>query len=318
MYQRPQHVLSRFAQAGYRVYFFEEPLFEDTHKPYLRRRAEGSVSVMQPIVPSHLKRSAAVHVQRALLDTFLAQSSSEELILWYYTPMALEFSSHLRAIRVYDCMDELSLFAGAPAALRLLESELLERTDVVFTGGRSLYYNKRRLHGNVHCFPSAVDAAHFAPARRPDPAELKDVPHPRIGFYGVLDERLDTEFVRVLAGQLPEWHVVLVGPVVKIDPAALPQAPNIHYVGMQPYQALPAFLEHWDVAMLPFARNEATRFISPTKTLEYLAARKPVISTPIADVVDPYGTNGLVHIAANGSEAAQIVHRLRGRTPSAQ
>lgn len=258
-----------------------------------------------------------MHVLRGLLDTFLSINGPQD-ILWYYTPMALEFSAHVNATRVYDCMDELSMFAGAPPHLRAMEAQLLASSAVVFTGGKSLYYSKRRLHHNVYCFPSAVDALHFSGASRPEPEVLAGTPRPRIGFYGVIDERLDVAYVEELARNLREWTIVMVGPVVKIDPAVLPQAKNIVYAGMQPYEALPALLEHWDVAMLPFALNDATRYISPTKTLEYLAAGKPVVSSPIADVVDPYGKEGLVHIAASGAEAAEAARALleRGADPA--
>lgn len=297
------------------MYFFEEPLYEDATRAYLRTRCHGAITVLTPVVPAHLKRSASVHVQRALLDTF-AHTLDGEPLLWYYTPMAIEFSRHIRALRVYDCMDELSMFAGAPPPLRRNEAELLACADVVFTGGRSLFYSKRRLHRNVHCFPSGVDAAHFAAAGRAEPEALRGSARPRIGFYGVLDERLDTAFVEDVARLLPDWSVVLVGPVVKIDPETLPKLPNIHYAGMQPYEALPALLEHWDVAFLPFARNDATRFISPTKTLEYLAAGKPVISTAIADVVDPYGAAGVVSIAETPAQAAQAARGYLADPPS--
>lgn len=253
-----------------------------------------------------------MHVQRRLLDTFLADNGPQD-VLWYYTPIALEFSAHVNATRVYDCMDELSMFAGAPPHLRAMETQLLCSSAVVFTGGKSLYYSKRRLHHNVHCFPSAVDALHFSRASRAEPQVLAGTPRPRIGFYGVIDERLDIRYVDDLARDLPDWTVVMVGPIVKIDPAILPRANNIVYAGMQPYEALPALLEHWDVAMLPFALNDATRYISPTKTLEYLAAGKPVVSSAIADVVDPYGKQGLVQIASTGAEAAQAARALLAR-----
>lgn len=302
VYQRPQHLMSRFAQRGLAVHFFEEPIYEAGVRPHLRRRTDRGVQVVQPVLPPELRHDAT-RAQRELLDAYTGDWRGG-MLMWYYTPMALEFSRHLPGPRIYDCMDELSLFAGAPPQLRSLEEELLALSAVVFTGGRSLYYHKRRSHGNVHCFPSAVDADHFAARGHAEPEVLRGLRRPRIGFYGVIDERLDIPFVRSLAANLTDWEVVLAGPVVKIDPATLPQAPNLHYPGMQPYDALPALLQHWDVAFLPFARNDATRFISPTKTLEYLAARKPVISTPIADVVDPYGSEGLVEIATTGEEAA--------------
>jgi UDP-galactopyranose mutase len=197
---------------------------------------------------------------------------------------------------VYDCMDELSLFWGAPPELLAREAELLERADLVFTGGPSLYRAKQSRHPNVHCFPSSVDAAHFHQARAPangeQPGEAEDqspISHPRLGFYGVIDERLDLPLIDSLAAARPEWQIVLVGPVVKIDPATLPRRPNIHYFGQRTYADLPGYLAGWDVCLLPFAQNDSTRFISPTKTLEYMAAERPIVSTPIADVAGPYG-----------------------------
>lgn len=310
-------MLGRFGSTGDSIHYWEEPLYEQTPQAFLRYRTEGRVTVLQAVIPSHLKRSADTHVLRALLDTFLAGAGKQD-VLWYYTPMALEFSHHLKAARVYDCMDELSMFAGAPPQLRRMETELLRLSDVVFTGGKSLYYNKRRLHENVHCFPSAVDERHFSATGAPEPSVLQGIARPRIGFYGVLDERLDRAFVAELARELPDWNIVLVGPVVKVDPQSLPAAPNIHYTGMQPYEALPALLEHWDIALLPFALNDATRYISPTKTLEYLAAGKRVISTPIADVVDPYATQNLVDIASTGRQAAQAARAIAASPPDEQ
>jgi UDP-galactopyranose mutase len=196
-------------------------------------------------------------------------------------------------------MDELSAFAGAPPELQVLERELFTRADVVFTGGHSLYEAKRAHHHNVHAMPSSVDAAHFSlgRARTVDPPDQARLPKPRIGFFGVIDERMDYALLRGLAAARPDWHLVLIGPTAKIDPAALPQAPNLHYLGAKSYAELPTYIAGWDVAMLPFARNESTRFISPTKTPEYLAAGKPVVSTSIRDVVRPYGQQGLARIA---------------------
>ena len=224
----------------------------------------------------------------------------DEFTLWYYTPMGLPFSDHLAAATVvYDCMDELSAFAGAPAALKTSEAELFRMADVVFTGGHSLYEAKRRRHPRVFAFPSSVDVGHFSRARRisRDPSDQADIPHPRLGFFGVIDERMDYDLLAGVAAARPDWHLVLIGPTAKVDPAALPRAANIHYLGPKSYAELPEYIAGWDVALLPFARNEATRFISPTKTPEYLAAGKPVVSTSIRDVVRPYGEQGLVHIA---------------------
>jgi UDP-galactopyranose mutase len=252
----------------------------------------------------------AVTTQSRLMRNFLDEHDIRDYVLWYYTPMAVEFTRSLepRAV-VYDCMDELSAFAGAPAAMREREQELLARADIVFTGGQTLYESKRHSHPNVHAFPSSVDLNHFSRARAPQPDrdDQAHIPHPRLGFFGVVDERMDLELLRSVSTLRPDWHLVIVGPVVKIDPSALPVAPNIHYLGSKSYDELPAYIAGWDVALLPFARNEATRYISPTKTPEYLAAGKPVVSTSIRDVVRPYGVRGLARIADDPDEFVAAV-----------
>jgi UDP-galactopyranose mutase len=303
VFQRPQHILSRLA-AQRRVYYVEEPVFVNGCEvaSLTETVAQENVTVLRPELPP-MSEENAEQAQARLLADFVSRRRIRDPILWYYTPMAIEWTHHIEySLCVYDCMDELSMFAFAPPALVERERALLAKSAVVFTGGRSLYYRKRRFHPNVRCFPSAVDAAHFAPRPLPEPADLAGVARPRFGFYGVVDERFDRRFLDEVAQIRPNWQFVIVGPVVKIDPASLPNHPNIRYIGQRTYEQLPAYLHHWDVAILPFARNDATRFISPTKTLEYLAARKPVISTPIADVVDPYGENGLVGIAASPYE----------------
>jgi UDP-galactopyranose mutase len=217
-------------------------------------------------------------------------------------------------------MDELSAFAGAPARLRELEAALFGTADVVFTGGQSLYEAKRSCHENVHAFPSSVDVAHFQQARSPragaEPEDQASIGHPRIGFFGVIDERMDYALLAGVAAARAAWQLVLIGPTAKVDPAALPRAGNIHYLGPKPYAQLPAYLAGWDVAMLPFARNEATRFISPTKTPEYLAAGKPVVSTSIRDVVRPYGQQGLARIADTVGEFVSAVEAALREAPA--
>jgi UDP-galactopyranose mutase len=251
-------------------------------------------------VPSGISAAERVRWLERLLANALETHIRGEYVAWFYTPMALTFTHRLHPVAVvYDCMDELSAFAGAPRQLPEYERNLFRRADVVFTGGQTLFEAKRLCHSNVHVFPSSVDVAHFARARHSvqEPRDQACVPRPRLGFFGVIDERMDYELLRGIAEARPDWHLALIGPTAKVDPASLPRAVNIHYLGPKSYAELPEYIAGWDVAMLPFARNEATRYISPTKTPEYLAAGKPVVSTSIRDVVRPYGQQGLVRIA---------------------
>ena len=300
VYQRPQHLLSRCVKKQ-RVFFIEEPIFG----PYISGRLdvsmdESGVCVVVPHLIGTLSQEEANAAQQGLIDDLFAQAQIHNYILWYYTPMAVSFTRHLEPlVVVYDCMDELSAFKEAPPALRESEAELFSRADLVFTGGQSLYEIKVNQHPNVYAFPSSIDNMHFAQARTliQDPNDQANIPHPRLGFFGVLDERMDLDLLDGIAAARPDWHLVIIGPVVKIDPTVLPRRHNIHYLGAKAYKDLPAYIAGWDVAFLPFARNESTRFISPTKTPEYLAAGKPVVSTSIRDVVRPYGQLGIVRIA---------------------
>ena len=292
--------MSRYALSR-RVYFVEEPIFHDhLTAASVTMEPHGHLLVVTPQLPTAFNQTQVLAAQRSLLSQLIASEHINHYVLWYYTPQALRFSDHLTPdALVYDCMDELSAFKNADPNLPKLERELMRRADVVFTGGQSLYEAKQHQHHNIHALPSSVDVDHFATARRvkEDPADQAGIPHPRLGFFGVLDERLDIPLLQGVADARPDWHFVMIGPVVKIDPNDLPKRPNIHYLGPKNYTELPRYLAGWDVALLLFARNEATRFISPTKTPEYLAAGKPVVSTSIRDVVSPYGEKGLVRIA---------------------
>jgi UDP-galactopyranose mutase len=304
VWQRPQHLLSRCASER-RVFFVEEPIWHDEAPRLELTDGREGVRVVVPVLSRSPAHGGAVEQQERIVGELFERERIADYVLWYYTPAAIEFTRSLTPrAAVYDCMDELSAFAGAPPELRTLEQELFERVDLVFTGGRSLYEAKRERHREVHLFPSSVDTSHFARARsiEPEAADQAPLPRPRIGFFGVIDERMDLELLASFADLRPDWQLVLIGPVVKIDPATLPRRPNIHYLGPRDYCELPSYLTGWDVAMLPFARNESTRFISPTKTPEYLAAGRPVVSTSIRDVVSPYARAGLVFIADDPSE----------------
>ena len=317
VYQRPQHLLSRCAK-NRRVFFVEEPVFRNSSMRLEVRETESGVYVVVPHLPEGLSSEVAITaVLKEMTYRLFLENAINDYVFWYYTPMALRFTTHFNPIAsVYDCMDELSAFKGADSSLPALEKELFRRVDLVFTGGQSLYEAKRNQHRAVYAFPSSIDAAHFGKARTAtvDPADQADFPHPRLGFFGVIDERFDRELLDRIASQRPDWHFVMIGPVVKIDPEMLPKHANIHYLGGKKYDELPAYLAGWDIALLLFARNESTRFISPTKTPEYLAAGKPVISTAIQDVVRPYGELKLVEIADTADDFIRAAEKILSRS----
>jgi UDP-galactopyranose mutase len=303
VFQRPQHLMSRFAKTR-RVFFVEEPILHDapyTPALHVSRCEKTGVIVLVPHLARHLSRFATEEAQRTLLNKFCQENTIKRPIAWYYTPELYGYSKTLEtAAIIYDCMDELANFRFASEQLPLLERDLMRHADLVFTGGKSLYEAKLPLHPHVHCFPSSVDREHFSAARDPKvatPADQANIPHPRLGYYGVIDERVDFSLIAAVAEAKPDWNIVLVGPLAKVSVDELPQARNIHHLGGKTYQELPQYLAGWDVALMPFAINEATRFISPTKTPEYLAGGKPVVSTPITDVVRQYGKLKGVKIA---------------------
>ena len=304
VYQRPNHLMSRAARDR-RVWYVEEPIFEpDGPRLTIEERAPG-LTVVRPVVPPGWPERDVDAAVSLLLHELVQNAGNRRPVAWYYTPMALPWTAWLEpAVTVYDCMDELSAFRFAPPRMKAYEAQLLAQADVVFTGGQSLYEAKRSRHPNVHAFPSAVDAAHFRAARgdQDEPRDQRDLPRPRIGWFGVIDERMDLELIGGIADLRPDWSFVLIGPIVKIAPAAVPARPNLHLLGPRPYSELPRYISGWSAAIMPFARNDSTRYISPTKTLEYLAAGRPVVSTSIHDVVDPYQRLGLVRIANSCAE----------------
>ena len=303
VYQRPQHLLSRFVKT-HRVFFVEEFILHEGPDILKSELSEENVIVVTPFLDKNQSSDTDKRLNK-LLTTFFEQAEIEDYIFWYYTPMAQAFSDNFNpALIIYDCMDELSAFKFAPPRLKELEARLMSTADLVFTGGHCLFEAKKHLHENIHPFPSSIETEHFKNARihEDTPVDQASIPHPRLGFYGVIDERMDIDLIEKVASSKPDWHFVILGPVVKIDPATLPVRDNIHYLGGKTYHELPSYLSGWDIALIPFALNESTRFISPTKTPEYLAGGKPVISSSIRDVVEPYGTKGLVHIADTPEE----------------
>jgi glycosyltransferase involved in cell wall biosynthesis len=310
VWQRPQHLISRLARrraaGGARTWFVEEPVREDVHRPELRReQVSDDVTRVWLVLPAAsgagrftgFDDHAAAGYGHLIAALLAAEGRPAAPDVWLYTPMAFDVAVALRPGRLaYDVMDDLTSFRDAPAGLRLRHRRALSEADVVFTGGPSLHDGVTRLRTDgVHLFRSGVEAARFTAAR----AMREDRARPVAGYVGVVDERLDLALLSDLADRLSGWTVRVVGPVAKIDEAALPRASNLEYGGIAPYDELPRVLSGFDVALMPFALNEATRSISPTKTLEYLAAGLPVVSTRVPDVVADY--DGVVHFADDGA-----------------
>jgi glycosyltransferase involved in cell wall biosynthesis len=315
--QRPQHLLTRAAETR-QVLYIEEPVYEMIERPTLKTvQAATNISVITPVLPKNMQPNSALGFQRILVNMLIAAKAHEELILWYYTPMALAFSSHIKSdVCVYDCMDELSAFKNPPAGLAEWEEKLFAQADIVFTGGQSLYEAKRGRHPQVYAFPSSIDAQHFNKARTlgVDPEDQASIAKPRIGYFGVIDERMDLDLVAIAAAALPDINFIMIGPVVKIDPATLPKASNIHWLGNKQYAQLPDYLAHWQAGWMPFALNDSTKYISPTKTPEFLAAGLPVASTAIVDVMRTYGARGLVQIGDRSDMPAKLRSLIGSRT----
>jgi UDP-galactopyranose mutase len=308
VYQRPQHLISRFVKT-YRVFFIEEPIFHSENDQLVITVSAEKVTIVTPHLQDDHNRPDVSIRQQELIERFFQDENISDYLFWYYTPLALKFTRDFDPeFVVFDCMDELSAFKSASPEIKSLEQELLTKANVVFAGGQSLYEAKKKYHPRTFLFPSSIDKKHFEQARSIsfDPPDQDSIPSPRIGFFGVIAERLDIDLLEQVALLRPSWHFVMIGPVVKIDPMSLPRFNNIHYLGSKSYNELPGYLAGWDIAMIPFAHNESTRFISPTKTPEYLAAGKPVVSTPIIDVIRPYGNKGLVRIAGTADEFVRV------------
>ncbi|MCH5598850.1 glycosyltransferase [Niabella ginsengisoli] len=304
VYQRPQHIISRIAKA-YNVLYVEEPVFSDLKKGVEMSLDKSGVIVITPILNKNDKERATITLAH-LLELLLMSLNFSSYSFWYYTPTAYSFTKHLHpSTIIYDCIDELSTSKNTSVDLLELESELIAASSVVFTSCRSLYNLKKR--ENIHYFPDSVDKQHFSKARllQAGVSDQLNIPFHRFGFFGVIDEQFDANLLRDVARKRPSWQFIIIGPVINIDEEVLPRDTNIHYLGAKQYEELPVYISSWDVAFLPLACNEFTRYTSPTKTAECLTAGKPVISTAIEDVVDSYADLGLVHIVNDAEEFIQ-------------
>ena len=311
VFQRPQHLLSRFA-LDRRVFYFEEPIFiEQQYSSWRISYGENGVKIVTPILPKYLDQVEIVSHMKLIVDNVILDEGIENYITWYYTPMALAYSQHLvPSAIIYDCIDELSAFKAAPKEMIHYENRLLKIANVVFAAGNSLYEVKKKKHHNIYPFPNSIDYEHFKKARTPfvfEPEDQKNIPHPRVGFFGVIDERVDLKLLEEMATMKPDWHFVMIGPVVNVHQSRLPKNKNVHFLGKKEYKELPYYMSSWDMALMPFALNDSTKFLNPTKTLEFLAAGLPVVSTPIRDVVRPFAEHNLVRVSSSAKELlAQI------------
>lgn len=320
VWQRPQQFLSRFAKS-HPILFVEEPMpVEGLRKPRAVLREESSVpnlTVLRTEFPPAMlanRETLDAEQKRLVLATLAGPLGAifERPVQWFYDPMAtISFAGQMneRAI-VYDCMDQLSQFRGAPPELIRRERELLSVADVVFAGGPKIWKAKRESNSNCHSYGCGVDVHHFGKAREQNteiPADLACMPGVRLGFFGVVDERMDYELLSALASAHPEWSLAIIGPACKVDPAGFPKHPNLHFLGGRDYEQLPAYVKGLDVCLMPFAMNEATEFINPTKALEYMATARPIVSSAVEDVVLQF--SDVVSIARSHTEFIAMCER---------
>lgn len=315
--QRPQHITKLLSQ-HHKVLFVEEPIAPGKYfsgTPQIEKIDEN-LTVLTPRMEWCSWDCMSARYKKIVGD-FLDKNTYHNPLFWFYSPNFVNIlDAFSPEIVVYDCMDELSKFKFADPKLVQREQKLLSLADVVFTGGKSLYNEKKKYHTNAHCFPSSVDAKHFMVNNKTAevPSDLAGIPQPIIGFYGVIDERIDFSLLHATATLLPDVSFVMIGPLAKVTEEELPKAKNLHYLGPKNYKELPSYLTQFRVAMMPFARNEATEFISPTKTLEFMAAGKPIVSTPIRDVVSDY--SHIVEIADTPASFAHAITHLLNENDS--
>jgi len=320
--RRPQQLMRRLSR-HYPIIYVEEPVQGQGPARLTVKTRGAGIEVVVPCTPLEAPgfHEEQLRVLGPLLAEHMVQRGVDQRIAWFYTPMATPLIACLQPqLVVYDCMDELSARQGAPAELPQREAELLRAASLVFAGGPALYEAKRRLHPRVHCVPSAVDPVRFAPSRLDAASEeareadrlQERLPRPRLGFFGVIDERIDLALLDEVASARPDWQIVMAGPVLGIDPASLSRRPNLHWLGRQPQELLPYLMAAWDVCLMPFALNDATRYISPTKTLEYMAGEKPIVSTAVPDVVALYGD--VVRVARGAAQFAEACAELLRET----
>jgi glycosyltransferase involved in cell wall biosynthesis len=250
---------------------------------------------------------------------FARRAGLERPILWTFLPTTVTLVGRLGESRViYHCVDEYAAFAGVPReAFRRMEHDLVRRADLVITSADSLCQERRRLNPSTFFVSHGVDVAHFSRTLDPEMApapEVRGLPGPVVGFFGLLAEWVDLEMIREMARRRPDWSFVLVGKAT-VDTAALRAMPNVRLLGQKPYASLPAYCRAFDVGLIPFKRDELTEKANPLKLREYLAAGLPVVSSDLPEVRK---YKDLVHLA-NGADGfiAAVERALRERSETA-
>lgn len=313
VFQRPQHLMSHAAKK-WRVFYIEDPIFDtDTKVPDYEvkelKKHTGLfvVSIRLPETSSKVDTKNAMH---KLLGKLCAEYKINNFGTWYYSPMGIQYTYELYPrVVVYDCT---SPIRTAQPSLIDIENELISQSDLVFTNGNALFEAKQNWHPQVYNFPSSIDKEHFMQARLqlPEPADQEEILCPRLGLYGAIDECFDAELLRALAHRRPDWQFVLVGPVVGIDEDTLPKAENIHYLGEKSYQEMPSYISGWNAALILVSTDKTKQVQVPTRTPEYLAAFKPIVATPVADIISPYQEMGLVNVAENVFEFETAIEEV--------
>jgi UDP-galactopyranose mutase len=306
-FKRAEQLMTKFAKQQ-RVFFLEDLVEVETEHPFLLGNTlSGGVKIYIPHLPIGLPKNKIDETIKFLLDELIAKENIINFISWYYNPMALAYSQHLKAkCIIYDCIKEVSLIKNPDAELMKLESDLLKNADLVFTDGITLYEQKKNKSSNIYTIISSIDREHFAKCTStPDPIDQAGIPHPRLGYYGVINNQLDLDLLSSIADNLCEWQFIILATEDIFEMENSPKQSNVHFLGKKQYKDLPCYLSGWDVVMLPFAKNETTKFLSPTITSESLAAGKPIVSTSIKCVVHPFGEQGLVYLADNSESFAE-------------
>ena len=329
LWQRPQQIAVRLAKSYSILYFWPRYASDLARRRGNSQQVEPesalSVRLVSPLLlPFERAIPAACRTNLGTVKSIIshrlwAEGFATAPILWFYAPRFAPLLDSLEhSAVVYDIMDEHSAFSFARRDMRELEARLLRDADLVFAGTNTLAERKREFAPQVRYLPCGVEFEHFSAAAAKNlhvPPVLSGVSGPVIGYFGAVDDRLDFDMLLAAAMRHPDWTILLAGPWLATKSRAEVQSqPNILMPGLVPYAELPAYLARFDVAVLPFVLNELTMHIHPTKVLEYLASRTPVVSTPIPDVVKFY--SGIVKIASTPDEFIAAVENLLN-TPDA-